>query len=178
MSAPTPVDPTTTAKGKGKRTVDDEDFEPPMDDESEGEDADSGSSWSEVESDDLSGEEEEEDYEDDEQAKKRRHRKARKEVWRGFTHAWQRLGFFLEAGNRFSVVEKHGYYVIKKHPSKGENYLLNKCKLLEENGFWWSDSRQRWQLAIAKGKHDPVSWKPEGFVYKTDGQLDVFDDFA
>lgn len=160
MSAPT--------SASNKRKVENDDYVP----EDEDEEDESGSEWSDANSDDLT------DGDDDDDQQERGHRKARREVWKSLHHPWQRLGYFLESGTRFSIIEKDAFYVVKKNPKQGPNYLLNKAKLLEENGFVWSDYRNRWQKPISDGVHDLVSFKPEDFVHKIDGQLDVFDDFA
>lgn len=169
MSAPTELQPAP----KGKRTADDADYEPPLDDEGEGEEDSEESEWSDVDSDNLLGDEDEED----EDAADKGHLKSRRDCWKALVHPWQRLGYFLESGTRFSIIERDGFYVVKKNSKQGSNYLLNKAKLFEENGFHWSDYRSRWQRPVADGVHDLVSWKPEGFQHKTEGQRDMFDDF-
>ena len=161
---------------------DDPDYDPKNEQDEENDvvdnnESDSDSDWSVAKSDDLGGksdmEEDDEEYDEDTE-----HKKARKETWRSLKEPWQRLGYFLEMGDRFAIHEKKDFYVVKRSSKQQPGYLANKAGLLEENGFYYSERFKRWQRPISLGKHDLETWRPEGHSYKVDGFHDEFDEFA
>ena len=147
--------------------------------------SDYDSDWSDADSDDLSGDSDAEkqdaagtsSVQDDNLTS---HKKERREVWQSLQEPWMKIGYFLELGDRFSIVERGDFYVVVRDPKQRPGYLGNKAKLLEENGFGYSERLHRWQKRISEGRHDLETWRPFGHSYEADKTFfkDEFDEFA
>tara|TARA_B100000497_G_C7535385_1_gene324389 strand:- start:87 stop:656 length:570 start_codon:yes stop_codon:yes gene_type:complete len=142
--------------------------------------SESDSDWSEVDSDGLSVVSEDEGDTTASLVVAKCHSKERRQVWNSFPESWMKIGYFLELEDRFSIVEREDFYVVVRSPKQRAGYLGNKAKLLEENGFHYSNHRHRWQKPISEGKHDLETWRPIGHSYEADKTLflDEFDEFA
>lgn len=176
-----------------KRKANDADYDPlaPQEDEDdllEEEDAENDrsgtdSEWSDVESDDLSGDSDAEIYgtsgvSSRQEDNLKGHKKERREIWKSLQEPWMKIGYFLELGDRFAIVEQGAFYVVVRDPKQKPGYLGNKAKLLEENGFGYSERQHRWQKKISDGKHDLETWRPVGHSYDKAFFKDEFDEFS
>jgi len=144
--------------------------------------SDYDSEWSEADSEDLSGDSDAEGKDAAGTSSRlednKSHKKERREVWQSLQEPWMKIGYFLELGDRFSIVERGAFYVVVRDPRQKPGYLGNKAKLLEENGFVYSEQYHRWQKRISEGKHELETWRPVGHSYDKAFFKDEFDEFS